>query len=343
VVPTTFIWTPLFRLGKAYSHPSVKPVERVVNAPDVQSQKPEIPIALSKVGLVNVVKEVVFNGSSRPYNVVASINVYTDLPYYQRGMHMSRGGEAITDIVESASTMPIHTFESLCAEIARRTLELIESSSFVEASLKGTMVMKSRSKINGRVVSEPIKVYAKARIERASQKVVHTVGAGVSGMTVCPCAKEMVEHHSAELLKSEGKGLNLDDSLVRRILELVPVASHVQRGFGKIVVSAAQPGVVDIYDLVEMIEDSMSGPTQDVLKRVDEASLVRMAFSKPRFVEDVVRGMAYSFATRYAQKLEKSARLLFSQTNYESIHKHDVKAELRTTMGELLESLSHIN
>jgi GTP cyclohydrolase-4 len=310
--------------------------------PDVQSQKPMFGVAVNKVGLVNVIKEIVFNDSPRPYNLIASFDVFTDLPETQRGMHMSRPGEAIMDIIENASVIPIKTFEALCAEISKRTLEVSESSSYAETRLKGRMVLKSRSKINNRLISEPVKVFSSARVTRNPSSTVYSVGVEVVGMTVCPCAKELTEDYSRDMIRDTITGLRTSDQTVDELLRLIPLASHVQRGEGKIVATGVKPGALDIYDLVDIIEESMSSPTQDVLKRTDEASLVRIAFSRPRFVEDVVRNMAFLLTKKYAGKIEDNARFLLSQRNYESIHKHDVKAEIRVTLGELKGRFSSI-
>ncbi len=312
--------------------------------PDVQSERPAIPIPIGRVGLVNVVKEVVFNGSSKPYNVVASIDVYTDLPRTQRGLHMSRPGEAIMDIIESASSISIKTFEALCGEISKRTLEVTDGSTYVETRLRGKMVIRSRSKVNNRVTSEPIDVFASAKVVRDSNKTVYSVGARTVGMTVCPCAMEVVRNYTKDVTRElfNQENLNVGDEFITSLLRSLPLASHVQRGAGSIVALGITPGIVDVYDLVEIIEQSMSAPIQDVLKRTDEASLVRMGFSRPRFVEDVVRNMAYELVQRYRDRLSQDTVFILRQRNFESIHKHDVKAEIRSTLGELIHWVSGI-
>lgn len=304
--------------------------------PDVQSGRPEYAIALQKVGLTNVVKEVIFNGSSKQYSVIASIDVFTDLPSTQRGMHMSRPGEAIMDIIEDSSSMPIKTFEALCEQISKRILEVSEACTYAQTSLRGKMVLRTRSKVNDRVVAEPVGVYAGSKVFRNDAHPVDYIGAKVSGMTVCPCAKEMITDYSKDLIRGTVDEHSLPQSKLDALLRSIPLASHVQRGDGMIVAKKIKPGVVDIYDLSDLIEDSMSSPTQLVLKRVDEASMVRRAFSRPVFVEDVVRAMAKRVAEKYRDKVDGDARFLFRQTNYESIHKHDVRAELEVSMSELL-------
>jgi len=74
---------------------------------------------------------------------------------------------------------------------------------------------------------------------------------------------------------------------------------------------------------------------QSVLKRPDEARLVRMAHLKPLFSEDVVREMAKNFILYDFPNLEDHCRVKFTIESYESIHPHNVYSELKTTIGEL--------
>ncbi len=52
--------------------------------------------------------------------------------------------------------------------------------------------------------------------------------------------------------------------------------------------------LVRAEDLVEIVENSMSSETYDLLKRPDEFFIVNKAHHNPRFVEDVVRGHSSS-------------------------------------------------
>jgi GTP cyclohydrolase-4 len=301
---------------------------------DVQSETPDIRIPLTAVGVTNMTKEVVFNGGSRNYNVLADISVFTDVPGTQRGMHMSRTGEAVMDIIENAFSASTKTFERLCSEISSRVLEVSDGSTYAYTKLRGTLVVRKKSKVNGRITSDPVHVFASSRVTKGGSPR-NTIGVSVVGMTVCPCAKQMVIDYSRELLKNEAEKLKISEDVIERILYMVPVASHVQRGVGRIMVHGVEPGIVDVYDLVDLIEEAMSAPTQDILKRVDEASLIRMGFEKPRFVEDAVRNMAKTFWFRYSTRLPPDTQIIFSQRNFESIHKHDAFAKLALRMDEL--------
>jgi GTP cyclohydrolase-4 len=91
---------------------------------------------------------------------------------------------------------------------------------------------------------------------------------------------------------------------------------------------------INAEDLVEIVENSMSSETYDLLKRPDEFFIVNKAHHNPKFVEDVVRGIMARALDVYADFPDHTF-LLASQVNYESIHKHDAFAEAFGTFGEL--------
>ena len=45
---------------------------------------------------------------------------------------------------------------------------------------------------------------------------------------------------------------------------------------------------IEADDLIEIVEDSLSSPTYEILKRDDEALITLQAHENPKFVEDVV-------------------------------------------------------
>jgi GTP cyclohydrolase-4 len=95
---------------------------------------------------------------------------------------------------------------------------------------------------------------------------------------------------------------------------------------------------LDVPTLVEIVEQSMSSETYDLLKRPDELFIVNKAHQAPRFVEDVVREMLRYVHDALAL-LPDDAFVMARQINFESIHKHDAVAESCSTLGELRREL----
>ena len=91
-------------------------------------------------------------------------------------------------------------------------------------------------------------------------------------------------------------------------------------------------------DLVEIVENSMSSETYDLLKRPDEFFIVNKAHQNPKFVEDVVRGILARALDVYAD-FPDDTFISATQVNYESIHKHDAFAEAFGLFGEFRREL----
>jgi MptA/FolE2 family GTP cyclohydrolase len=123
---------------------------------------------------------------------------------------------------------------------------------------------------------------------------------------------------------------------VERILELVPIATHNQRGRGTLYIGSDHP--VNAEQLAGIVEGSMSSPIYELLKRPDELFVVEHAHLQPRFVEDSVRISLQSTLERYTE-LEDGDFVLARQLNFETIHSHEVLAERYGTVDELRREL----
>src|SRR5207248_4280714 len=164
-----------------------------------------------------------------------------------------------------------------------------------------------------------------AASERGTRRLV---GVEATGINACPCAQGLVRGRASERLLEAGFG----DEDVDRILELVPLATHNQRGRGTLYVGTAAD--VNAEQLVELVESSMSSPVYELLKRPDEVFVVEHAHLQPRFVEDSVR-LALKGVLEAYPELGDGDFLLSRQVNLETIHNHDALAERYGTVGEI--------
>src|SRR5204862_5280006 len=87
------------------------------------------------------------------------------------------------------------------------------------------------------------------------------VGVEATGINACPCAQGLVREQAVDRLGEAG----FEEADVERILELVPLATHNQRGRGTLYLGSRLR--LDAEDLVEIVEHSMSSPAYDLLKR----------------------------------------------------------------------------
>jgi GTP cyclohydrolase I/GTP cyclohydrolase-4 len=161
----------------------------------------------------------------------------------------------------------------------------------------------------------------------------HVVGVEATGINACPCAQGLVRNRASERLLEAG----FDSGDVEKILELVPIATHNQRGRATLFVGTDSD--LDAEVLVAIAERSMSAPIYDLLKRPDELFVVEHAHLQPRFVEDSVRHSLHD-ALDSLPGLDDDDFLLARQVNFETIHVHDVVAERHGTVGELRTELA---
>ncbi|MCW3135134.1 MAG: GTP cyclohydrolase MptA [Methanophagales archaeon] len=310
--------------------------------PDVQAGSPDIKINLTRVGVKNVKKlvEVARAGGKRPVILISDFHIFVDLPSDIKGANLSRNFEAMYEVLEEAISTPIYEVEELCSEVAKRVLELHEYASIAEVGMKSEYMLKRRTPVMKISCQEPATIFAEARAFRtpSNVRIKKIIGAEIVGMTACPCAQELMRDKvAAELTKMGVARKDID-----AFLNIVPMATHNQRGRGIISIEVEDDVKVPMERIMRIIERSMSAKTYEILKRPDEAELVETAHKKPMFVEDCVREMAKRVVETF-NKLPDDSIINIKQINEESIHQHDAVAERVASIGELRRELKESN
>jgi len=285
-----------------------------------QSGRLENSFKLTRVGITGLVKPVVVRRSGEDHHLTANIDVFVDLPPTQRGSHMSRNVEVITETIEDSLRKKVDSLEHLAANVCKKLLERHDYASYAEVRMTADYFLE-RKTMSGRKSVEPYKLIAKATSTRGNG-LMKQVGVQVMGMTACPCAMETVAHE-----------LHLDGPGKRRRSD-VPMISHNQRNITTLMIEVPEHVEVEADDLIEIVEGSQSSPTFGILKRSDEAAVVLRAHKNPKFVEDVVRDILGKLLEKY-KRLDDSVHVTVRSESEESIHKHNAFAERITTLGEL--------
>ncbi|WP_298501386.1 GTP cyclohydrolase MptA [uncultured Methanobrevibacter sp.] len=306
--------------------------------PDTQDDAPSIPIKLTRVGVTGVKKLLQLERQNkRPIILLPTFDAFVDLPNDQKGVHMSRNPEAISEVLETVAEDSSVDVESLCAKIVDKMMTKHEYAKRVEISMTTDFMFMRESPVTKKKSQEMAKLKAKAvglRDEKGKVTIRKSIGAEVIGMTVCPCAQESVrESDKNKLLEF------LDEETTQKVLDTVTFASHNQRGVGTLLMEVPEDRYVKAEDLIDIIETSMSSPVCELLKRPDENATVMNAHRKPVFVEDCVRNMMEMIAKKYSD-FPDDTLITSRQENQESIHRHNAYAEKVTTMGELKEELN---
>jgi len=310
---------------------------------DLQSSNSSLDIALDKVGIVDLEKKVeIVQENGRKITFYPKISALINLPAQQRGIHMSRTSETIEEVINEVIFKPTPTIERVADRIVKRLLEKHPYTTKVEVKLKGRIVVQLRE-TEQRTIQKSYDISSYVLADKKESGEIdfnYFIGASAVGMTVCPCAKEMSQEYAVEIIKSRDD-INVSVEDLEKLINILPFASHNQRSKGTIVVQIKDLNSykVDVLDIIDIIEESMSGRIQSVLKRPEEAELVRSAHLKPLFSEDVIREMAKNFMAREFPNLEDNFKIKFKIESYESIHPHNVYAELTTTLGDLRKNI----
>jgi len=297
---------------------------------DVQARRPGVHVSLSRVGVTGVRKVIRIRANGSEQLFYAELECFVDLGPKQKGAHMSRFEEVVEEAIDEVVLGEAFKAETLAAHIAERVRDR-QDGMRAEVAVAAQYPEHKRAPVSGIQTQEIYTLLGSAvASERGTRRLV---GVEAQGMTACPCAQELLVDRARERLADDG----FDGDEVERILELVPVATHNQRGVGTLLVGCPEGCGVEIEaaNLLRIVESSMSSEVYELMKRSDEAEIVEKAHRRPRFVEDCVREMIRMAAEEF-EPLGHDVFLSARQRNLETIHQHDVVAERHGLLGDLL-------
>ncbi len=277
---------------------------------------------LTRVGITGVKKPVNVKRPNRVVTLTTVINVFVDLPATQKGSHMSRHVEVINEIVDESVRAPVESLEALCEDIASTLLKRHEYASKSEVNISSDYFLEKELP-SGVKSLESYRLLARAKAERGQEINKRMIGVEVIGMNVCPCAMETIREFMAR-----------DHPSCKSELKNVPMVTHNQRNISTLMIEVPSKNLIEADDMIKLVEDSMSSPTYEILKRSDEGEVVLKAHTNPRFVEDVVREILTRILEKYPD-LPDDVEVTVRSESEESIHKHNAFAERVTTLGEL--------
>ncbi len=298
---------------------------------DVQASRPATEISLTRVGVRGVEKVIRVNSSDSLF--FAELEAFVDLNPRQAGVHMSRFEEVVNEAIDEVVLKESLRAETLAAHIAERVRER-------QAGLRAEVTIAARYPETVPTPASNLQtqeIYTLFGTAVASERGTRTLtGVEAQGMTACPCAQGLLTDRARERLAADG----FTDDEIERIFGHVPVATHNQRGIGRLHIGRPETSdlEIDARDLLHIVESSMSSEIYELMKRSDEAAVVEKAHLQPRFVEDVVREMVRRVAQAYPA-LRDGAFLLARQENLETIHRHSVVAERSGNLSEILAEL----
>ncbi len=281
---------------------------------DVQEREPEIALKIDKVGVKGVKRKISTRTPEGEFFYDVILDAYVDLPKNKRGTHMSRDIEAFMEAIEEAKKEESSSLEEVLEDICRK---LIEKHSY---ATKAELIARTRHQyeedFTGTSTSEGADITISVSMNKNSEDD-KSVKVKVPGMTVCPCAQKTYKDQ--------------EDTK----LEKTP--SHTQR-VNLTIKATTEEKLVRLDWLIDSARKAFSVPVTSLLKREDEYNLIKEAYQKPRFIEDIIR---YALHNCYHKLLEedysKNTKLKVEAESLESIHPHNAYACRETTLRELME------
>ena len=194
---------------------------------DLQASAPAVRLSLSRAGVTGVSKAVRVRHEGRETVMAAEIECTVDLDRAQKGVHMSRFPELFEEAIDAVVGAEALHVETLAEHIARHIVER-QSALRAEARITAKWPVRRRTPVSGLPTQEMVSLVGIAAASASAVRRV--VGVEAHGINACPCAQGLVRGRAAERLAEAG----YED--VERILELVPLATHNQRGLGTLLV-----------------------------------------------------------------------------------------------------------
>jgi GTP cyclohydrolase IV len=303
-------------------------------APDVQASTPATQVSLSRVGVTGVEKVIRVKADGTENLFYAELECFVDLNPQQAGVHMSRFEEIVGEAIDEVVLGEAFKAEILAAHVAQKVRER-QGGLRAEVSVTAHYPETVQTPESGRSTQEIYVLFGTAVDSEQGTRTL--TGVQAQGMTACPCAQEMVAGLARERLAAAG----FDPEQIDQVIDVVPIATHNQRGIGTLHVGCPEggPAWIDAPQLLRIVETSMSSEIYELMKRPDELSVVVKAHENPRFVEDCVREMVRQVVEGYPD-LPDEAFVMARQENLETIHRHNVVAERYGTLGELRAELA---
>jgi GTP cyclohydrolase IV len=296
-------------------------------AKDVHAEPPARGrLQLRSVGVSGIRKPLMVQRAGGAHTLAVTFHVAVDLPSDRKGSDLSRNAEILAEIVDETATRPVESLENACAAIA---VALLERHAYAtEAQVEASAEYFLRQGVSeARRSFEDYTLLAEAHASRDARGAVgvrRTVGAEAVGMTACPCAMETCRDRLTQEFPL------LSDPRLGGL----PMISHNQRNRTRLVFELDGDAEVEADRVISAIEAAQSSPTYAILKRGDEAEVVLRAHRHPKFVEDVLRDLLASLPERFPGVAD-SVHVRATTVSEESIHKYNVEASHRVTLGEL--------
>ena len=255
--------------------------------PDLQSERDERHLAINQVGIKSLKLPLSFvDGDGVAQSTIALCSVYVALAEDRKGTHMSRMVMLLDErLGPGAAPLSVAGLRAVLDDLLVR---LNAPGGRIELSFP--FFVRKTAPISG--VASLMDYEVRLTAEMTGGQYATTVAVAVPVTSLCPCSKEISEY-----------------------------GAHNQRSTITLTVQPTES--MFIHELLRVAEEEASCELYGILKRSDEKYVTERAYDNPRFVEDLVRGVAGRLAADPRFK-----GFSVEAENFESIHNHSAYARI---------------
>ncbi|TXI32684.1 MAG: GTP cyclohydrolase I FolE2 [Niabella sp.] len=252
--------------------------------PDVQASSDSREIAIQRVGVKNVRHPIILETLSGTQASIAHYDLDVLLEADKKGTHMSR----FIELLEAQKTpLSLRSFRQMLTAMLDKL-----NAQAGRIVLSCPYFIKKTAPVSGvqSLLDYQISFSGEVKQHEGQTDCALWLKVEVPVTSLCPCSKEISRY-----------------------------GAHNQRSF--IIIQAELIDDVAIEELIRIAEEESSCELWGLLKRSDEKYVTERAYENPKFVEDLVRGVAV--------RLDADKRIrhyVVEAENFESIHNHSAYA-----------------
>lgn len=293
---------------------------------DIPGSTPRILYPLQKVGITNrphymTVLDPFTNQVTRLF---AYLTVFFNLPAQQRGLHMSRI-ERCLHRMEDTAPVSLQEYIFHLSQILRETQQ--------QDTCEINIVAHYEKSVDKNISKRPSYELLQFHVSLLSVGQSNTYKIGVTApiINACPCAQRWGMKEFYYALKQR----NLPKADIEELVALAPKQSHTNRGDATIIIHSSEITIRELYTVIE----HSSPIVRELLSGEDEHSVVKEAQKYGMFCEDVVREIVYNLVKDFEGKLSPHTWIEIKVDVDESVHFHNLYAEVKETFAEMKEKL----
>jgi GTP cyclohydrolase I len=261
-------------------------LDKLVPMPDVQSAADHRELAIDQVGIRGLRYPLPVADRDGVQTTIAECSVFVALPAERKGTHMSRLVALLEErALPGAGPVGVASLRGLVESLVSR---LDAPGGRVELAFP--FFVRKTAPVSG--IASLLDYHARLAGELRDGRYAQTISVSVPVTSLCPSSKEISAY-----------------------------GAHNQRSVIGVTARTREP--VYLAELLRVAEEEASCELFGILKRADEKYVTERAYDNPRFVEDLVRGVA--------ARLDADPRLdgfIVEAENFESIHNHSAYARI---------------